>query len=136
MSAAAAAALSSLARTRSGGGISKRRNQGRPDRADRDGDMQMGGQAPTGPKGGRGGRGHRGPDNAPRKPASGSGGGVGGISSRTRARAPGSYNKGGAALAGFVEIKVTGWKDSKSNAQECIVFLERKAGVKFRKVNT
>jgi len=118
------------------GGISKRGAV----RTDRDGDLSMAGASgPTGPKaasrGGSGslrGRGGNNTSTQPRRAVSGSGSGA----MRTKTpRDPIGHVKG-AIIGGFVEMRITGWKESKGNDKECVVFLERKTGQKFRKVST
>ncbi|KAG0133151.1 hypothetical protein HOY82DRAFT_268667 [Tuber indicum] len=127
------------------GGITKR--VGGRTRIDRDGDLDM-----DGPSGGRGGRG-RGNRNR-----GGRGGGAGAVSRGGRSGA-GSIIPAGPAASRMdlnqnrnrgipprgprngivsvsetlVEVRITGWKDSKGSAEEAIAFLERKSRVKLRK---
>ncbi|PWW78758.1 hypothetical protein C7212DRAFT_355419 [Tuber magnatum] len=125
------------------GGITKR--AGGRARVDRDGDLDM-----DGPSGGRGGRG-RGNRNR-----GGGGGGAGARGGRSGAgsiiptgpaagRADLGQNKNrGIPARGprngtvsvsetLVEVRITGWKDSKGSAEEAIAFLERKSRIKLRK---
>ena len=128
------------------GGITKR--TGGRARVDRDGDLDM-----DGPSGGRGGRG-RGNRNR-----GGRGGGAGAVSRGGRSGAGsiipagpttgrtdlGQNKNRGIPARGLrngtvsvsetlVEVRITGWKNSKGSAEEAIAFLERKSRIKLRKV--
>ena len=112
------------------GGIAKRRSTG-PVRTDKDGDIPMGGPA-AGARGGapvRRGSGKPIPT-GPRRGASGSG--MAARPQRTARDPVGTSN----VVGGFVEMRVTGWKESKGDDKGCILFLERKSKLKFRRVST
>ncbi|CUS10216.1 unnamed protein product [Tuber aestivum] len=131
------------------GGITKR--VGGRARVDRDGDLDMDGHGPSGGRGGRG-RGNR------NRGGRGGGGGAGAVSRGGRSGAGsiipagpaagrtdlgpnrgrgiptrGSRNGTVSVSETLVEVRITGWKDSKGSAEEAIAFLERKSRIKLRK---
>ncbi|EPS39451.1 hypothetical protein H072_6777 [Dactylellina haptotyla CBS 200.50] len=118
------------------GGIQKRRASAR---IDREGDLDMGGQAPTGPrarpisatKPSR----PRSAAHAGQKPETGPAKGLRPVA-RNPARMPIGTVKGvrQQPTGGFIEMKVTGWKNlPKVNDIETIIFLEKKLKEKLRK---
>ncbi|KAF3902079.1 hypothetical protein ABW21_db0200999 [Orbilia brochopaga] len=124
-------------RTAGAGAIQKRRQSAR---VDREGDLDMGGQAPTAPRArpisGARVRPAR-PATAPgQRPESGPAKGLRPI--RNPARAPIGTVKGlKQPTGGFIEMKVSGWKSiPKVNDIETIIFLEKKLKEKLRKPRT
>ncbi|RPB00823.1 hypothetical protein L873DRAFT_1765207 [Choiromyces venosus 120613-1] len=122
------------------GGIAKR--TGGRTRVDRDGDLDM-----VGPSGGRGGRGRGSRIRGSRGGAASRGGrsGAGSIiptgpaANRTDSGqnrgipARGPRNGAVSVSETLVEVRITGWKESKGSAEEAIAFLERKSRIKLRK---
>lgn len=115
------------------GGISKR-SGGRGVKIDKDGDLDMDAPARSHPPNTRGGsalsrndprmaRGTRGSGSGGLRGGSGSGGMRGGSNRPNNTRG-----------SGLVEITVLGWQESQGNRDSVIDFLERKAGVRIKKV--
>ncbi|KAK6359967.1 nuclear mRNA export, poly(A)+RNA binding protein [Orbilia brochopaga] len=124
-------------RTAGAGAIQKRRQSAR---VDREGDLDMGGQAPTAPRArpisGARVRPSR-PSNAPgQRQESGPAKGLRPM--RNPARAPIGTVKGlKQPTGGFIEMKVYGWKQiPKVNDIETMIFLEKKLKEKLRKPRT
>ncbi|KAK6517463.1 nuclear mRNA export, poly(A)+RNA binding protein [Arthrobotrys megalospora] len=116
------------------GGIQKRRASAR---IDREGDLDMGGQLPTGPRArpisGAKSRPTRSNTIAGQKPESGPAKGLRPV--RNPARQPiGTVNGVKQPAGGFIEMKVSGWKDLKVTNSETILFLERRLKEKLRRV--
>lgn len=122
------------------GGITKR--TGGRARVDRDGDLDM-----DGPSGGRGGRGRGNRNRGGRGGAVSRGGrsGAGSIIPAAGRTDLGQNKNRGIPSRGprngtvsvsetLVEVRITGWKNSKGSAEEAIAFLERKSRIKLRKV--
>ncbi|KAK6499364.1 nuclear mRNA export, poly(A)+RNA binding protein [Arthrobotrys conoides] len=123
-----------LGRNRTGGGIQKRRQSAR---LDREGDLDMGGQAPTGPRArpisGAKPRPTRSNTAPGQKPEAGPSKGFRPV--RSNARHPvGTVNGIKQPAGGFIEMKVSGWKELKVTNSETIVFLERRLKEKLRRV--
>ncbi|KAK6510161.1 nuclear mRNA export, poly(A)+RNA binding protein [Arthrobotrys musiformis] len=123
-----------LGRRTGGGGIQKRRASAR---LDREGDLDMSGQTPTGPRA----RPISGAKTRPTRPnaASGqkteAGPSKGFRPVRNAARHPvGSVNGIKQPAGGFIEMKVSGWKELKVTNTETILFLERRLKEKLRRV--
>ncbi|KAK6351904.1 nuclear mRNA export, poly(A)+RNA binding protein [Orbilia javanica] len=126
--------LQANAGRRSGGGIQKRRSTGR---VDREGDLDMGGQAAGGPRArpisGAKPRVTRSSTASGQKSEAGPSKGFRPV--RNTARHPvGTVNGIKQPAGGFIEMKVHGWKNLKATGAETILFLERRLKEKLRRV--
>lgn len=110
------------------GGISKRSGT-RAIRVDRDGDLDMDApiRKPSGP-----------PSTAPKGPRLSRGGssaprGSRGSGSGAMRAAPARTTRS-SLTSGLTEITIVGWQESKGNRDSCMDFIERKSGVKIKRV--